>query len=69
MNGTKLREARKAAGLTQEALADMAGVSQPTISQLESGDACNPTLGILERVAAALGCPVRDLFFEPSARS
>lgn len=35
--GNRLRELRKAAGLTQAELADRTGVSQPAISQIENG--------------------------------
>lgn len=35
--GNRLRDLRKAAGLTQTQLADATGVSQPAISQIENG--------------------------------
>jgi len=35
--GNRLRELRKAAGLTQGELAELSGVSQPAISQMENG--------------------------------
>jgi DNA-binding XRE family transcriptional regulator len=50
-----LRRARERAELTQVELARRVGVSQPAVAQLE-GPRANPTLGTLERVAAALGC-------------
>src|SRR2546430_41628 len=49
-----LRWARKRAGLTQAKLARRAGLSQPAVARLEDPD-YNPTLDMLERVAAALG--------------
>lgn len=36
--GERIRERRKALQLTQEKLADLTGLSQPTISVIESGD-------------------------------
>lgn len=56
-----LKERRQAAGLTQQELADLAGVSQATISLVE-------VRGIVPRVdtaialADALACEVGDLF-------
>jgi len=49
-----VRRARKAAGLTQVALAERAGVSQPVIARLERGGG-NPTFETLERVLHAAG--------------
>jgi DNA-binding XRE family transcriptional regulator/predicted RNase H-like HicB family nuclease len=50
----QLRWARKRAGLTQAELARRAGLSQPAVARLEDPD-YNPSLEMLERVAAALG--------------
>lgn len=36
--GTMIEKARTAAGLSQRALADAAGISQPTLSRIISGD-------------------------------
>ncbi|WP_420114826.1 substrate-binding domain-containing protein [Pseudactinotalea sp.] len=53
-----IREARKRAGLTQRALADLVGTSQPMIARYESG-AISPTIGSLERILAAMGSTLR----------
>lgn len=50
----RLRAARERAGLTQEALAEAAGVSTGMIGQLESA-ATLPSLPTIERLARALG--------------
>ena len=52
-----LIDARKAAGLSQVALAERMGTTQPAVSKVESGRAV-PTLGFLERFAKAIGAPV-----------
>jgi transcriptional regulator with XRE-family HTH domain len=49
-----IREARRSAGLTQEQLAERAGVAQSVIARLERGGG-NPTIATLERVLHAAG--------------
>lgn len=58
-----LRAARQKRGLTQEALAELAGVDQTTISRLEIGSYANPTLDTQERLAKALGLAPSELRF------
>lgn len=50
----------KEKGLTKSAFADLLGVPKQTINSLMK----NPTLATLERFAAALDVPVRELFAE-----
>lgn len=57
-NVAKLRHER---GLTQLDLAVDAGMKQPRIAEIESGEA-NPKLETLARIAAALGVSMGDLF-------
>lgn len=52
--------AREQAGLSQAALARAAGISQGTMSQLESGKRNSSPL-LLDRLAAALRCPLAVL--------
>jgi len=59
----ELRSMREDLGLTQAELAKLAGVSQPSIAQLESPDS-NPTIETLNRVAQAMGAQID---FHPSA--
>lgn len=59
------RTARRNAGLTQSALADRLGVSQPVIARLERPGA-NPTLATLRQVAAATGHSLRVELDRPS---
>ena len=48
-------EARKAAGLSQAALASMVGTRQPVIARMENADYAGRTLTMLQRIADALG--------------
>src|ERR1700687_2555960 len=56
---------RAALSLSQNTLAQKAGLSRPVISALEQGRA-NPTLSVLEKIATAVGGGGLDLF-KPSA--
>jgi transcriptional regulator with XRE-family HTH domain len=58
--GKVVRELREAKGLTQEAVAHVAGVHPTWVSRLESG-MLNPSWGMVARVAKALGVQVSDL--------
>jgi transcriptional regulator with XRE-family HTH domain len=64
----KIATLRKRRGLTQAALAQRSGVSQPMIAQIESGKLNNLTLKTLARTARALGASLKiDLV--PQSRS
>ncbi len=58
--GRRVRAVREQRGLTQEALAEKAGMKAPNLSRVEAGKHV-PSLPTLERVAAALGVRVADL--------
>jgi HTH-type transcriptional regulator / antitoxin HipB len=51
--GKSVRERRQALGITQTQLAERAGMTQSAVSRLEAGG-MTPTIGVLDRVAAAL---------------
>ena len=53
--GQRLRALRTEAGLTQQAVADRAGVTDGWISRIERGDGGALTLRTLERVVEAVG--------------
>jgi len=59
--GNHIKTLRTAKGLTQERLADHAGVSENTIVTLESGQ-LNTTVATCFDIAKALGVPLADLF-------
>jgi putative transcriptional regulator len=52
--GNRIRSARKAAHLTQQDLADLAGVSERTIRAIETGTG-NPALAAVAAVVNVLG--------------
>jgi transcriptional regulator with XRE-family HTH domain len=60
----RLRELRDKAGLSQDALAGLARVTQSTVSGLELGKGRRVDLDILERLARALDISPVDLFAE-----
>ena len=59
--GSLIKRLRIARALSQRALAARAGVTNPYIAQLETGQRGNPTVLIATRLAAALGVPVTEL--------
>ena len=62
--GERLKKLRKKAGLTQEELAEKAGVSNITISQWENGIYA-PTMTRIKALAQALNVPESDLLNDP----
>ena len=63
---TSLRQARQAAGLSQEALAAAIGISRQAYAAAESGSAV-PSTEIALRLARALGTTVEQLFALPES--
>ncbi|MFE9103510.1 helix-turn-helix domain-containing protein [Actinomadura geliboluensis] len=59
--GNAVRQRRLALGLTQTQLAERAGLTQPALSRLESGGP-TPTIGVLDRLAHALGARLKVEF-------
>lgn len=62
--GGNVKRARLDAGLTQEALAQKAGVSVFTVSRWERGATRRIDLTILSKLAGALGTPTAALLGE-----
>ena len=58
--GERIREARKAAGLSQEQLAKKIGVWQPTLSDWERGGV-DIRIAALTKLADGLGIPLAQL--------
>ena len=59
----RLPQYREQRGLTQQALAEAAGVSRQTIISLESGR-YDPSLKLAFRLARVFGVAIEDLFEE-----
>lgn len=59
--GNKVREERLKLGLSQEALAEKAGVHRTYIGMIERAEK-NITLENIEKIAKALGISLKDLF-------
>ncbi|WP_374758641.1 helix-turn-helix domain-containing protein [Sphingomonas sp. GV3] len=57
----RLRELRKAAGLSQSELAEKSGVSQPYISQVENHSATTLDIARMRALARDLHCKPADL--------
>ncbi|WP_081001295.1 helix-turn-helix transcriptional regulator [Pseudomonas chlororaphis] len=61
--GASVRARRLALGLSQEALADSAGVDRSHMGKIERGERNVTFLNIL-RIAKAIGCKPSDLFLD-----
>lgn len=59
--GQAVRELRMAGGLTQEELADRAGLDRSYIGGVERGER-NPSLSVVEKIAEGLGVTLAELF-------
>ncbi len=63
MKNLRLKAARAAMDLSQEALAQMVGVSRQTINAIEKGD-YNPTIKLCLAICHALHKTLDELFWE-----
>ena len=63
MKNLKLKSARAAKDLSQEALARLVGVSRQTINAIEKGD-YNPTIRLCIAICRVLDKTLDDLFWE-----
>ena len=64
--GEHLRALRKQRGLSQQALADEADISWPTVQRVEAGSQ-SATLEVLAALAQALGLSLKELVDFPTA--
>lgn len=63
MKNLKMKAARAALDLSQQELAEKAGVSRQTISAIEKGD-YNPTINLCITICRILGKTLDELFWE-----
>ncbi len=63
MKNLRLKAARAAKDLSQDALAQMVGVSRQTINAIEKGD-YNPTIKLCLAICHALDKTLDELFWE-----
>lgn len=63
MKKLKLKAARAAKDLSQQALADLVGVSRQTINAIEKGD-YNPTIKLCIAICKVLDKTLDELFWE-----
>ena len=62
--GANIKRLRDEQGISQEELADRAGVHRTFISQIERA-VKNPTIQSLDKVAKGLGVPLTEIVAEP----
>ena len=65
VQGKKIRELRKAKGLSSDKLAEIVGTAGAYIREIELGKS-QPSLRMLEKIAQALGVSVAELLEEPN---
>ena len=63
MKNLRLKAARAGKDLSQQALAELVGVSRQTINSIEKGD-YNPTIRLCIAICKALDKTLDDLFWE-----
>jgi y4mF family transcriptional regulator len=65
--GKTIKERRSTLGITQPDLAEMAGISVNTLYKIETGQA-NPTVTVLNKIAAVLGLELTLIVRNPEDR-
>ncbi len=58
----RVTQLRKKEGITQKQLAELCATTQQQIAKIEIGNV-DPQLSTLKRIAGALGCEIKDLFY------
>jgi len=66
IDGARVGQAREAAGISQQTLADRCDLHRVTVTRIENGHA-RVSLEVAERLARELGCTREWIFGEPSS--
>lgn len=66
--GLALKAKRGELGMSQEALAELAGISRTYLSHIETGEAQNISMTILGQLASVLGWTLAELLGEATQR-
>lgn len=61
--GSRIKMQRQRAGLTQESVAESAGITTVYLSKIENGHV-RPTVDILDEICQALDCELSGIFSE-----
>ncbi|MBJ7593068.1 MULTISPECIES: helix-turn-helix domain-containing protein [Aeromonas] len=61
--GDNIKRIRKAAGLSQQELAERCGISKSQLSRLESGEQQNPLIQTIIPIATALGASLDEIVY------
>ena len=61
--GERMRQLRRAAGLSQQEVADRIGMTRVGYGKIENGEN-GQRMSVLPKIAKALGCRIDDLFPE-----
>lgn len=61
MDGNKLRDARKASGLTMRQISIESGITEGQIRNLETGHTKDPRVSTVTKLAQVLGCDLAAL--------
>ena len=67
--GDNIKRIRKTAGISQQELADMSGVSKAQISRLENGEHSNPQINTIVSIASNLGVSIEEIIYGDKTES
>lgn len=66
--GQRIKSYRKSADLTQETVAEYAGITTVYLSKIENGHV-HPTIDLLYDICGIIGCDIGDIFRDVSPSS